>query len=75
MFAILLDNTGVHRDDRQIWISLKDYYGDSFLLAWDRTPDNCNTYRRHKMGSGTIDINIKTGTALTDTVTVIVYSK
>ena len=46
----------------------------SFPLALDRTPDNCNRYHRHKMGSGTIDINIKTGTALTETVRVIVYA-
>ena len=74
MFASFLDNTGVHTDDREFGISLEDYYGGSFLLAWDRTPDNCNRYHRHKMGSGTIDINIKTGTVLPETVTVIVYA-
>ena len=74
MFASFLDNTGVHTDDREFGISLEDYYGGSFLLAWDRTPDNCNRYHRHKMSSGTIDINIKTGTPLAETVTVIVYA-
>ena len=74
MFASFLDNTGVHTDDREFGISLEDYYGGSFLIAWDRTPDNCNRYHRHKMGSGTIDINIKTGTPLPETVTVIVYA-
>ena len=43
-------------------------------MAWDKTPDNCNRYHRHKMGSGTIDINIKTGNPLPETVTVIVYT-
>ena len=74
MFASFLDNTGVHTDDREFGISLEDYYGGSFLMAWDRTPDNCNRYHRHKMGSGTIDINIKTGNPLPETVTVIVYT-
>ena len=74
MFASFLDNTGVHTDDREFGISLEDYYGGSFLMAWDRTPDNCNRYHRHKMGSGTIDINIKTGNPLQETVTVIVYT-
>ena len=64
----------MHKFQREFGLSLEDYYGGSFLLAWDRTPDNCNRYHRHKMGSGTIDINIKTGTALTETVTVIVYA-
>ena len=60
MFANFLENTGVHMDDREFGISLNDYYGGSFLLAWDRTPDKCNIYHRHKMDSGTIDVNIKT---------------
>ena len=74
MFASFLNNTGVQTDDREFRISLEDYYGGSFLLAWDRTPDNYNRYHRHKMGGGTIDINIKTQTALTETFTVIVYA-
>ena len=74
MFASFLDNTGVHTDDREFGISLEDYYGGSFLLAWDRTPDNCNRYHGYKMSSGTTDINIKTGTALTKTVALIVYA-
>ena len=74
MFANFLENTGVHTDDREFGISLEDYYGGSFLLAWDRTPDKCNRYHRHKMDSGTIDINIKTKTPLRETVTVIVYA-
>ena len=74
MFANFLENTGVHTDDREFGISLEDYYGGSFLLAWDRTPDKCNRYHRHKMDSGTIDINIKTKQPLKDTVTVIVYA-
>ena len=44
------------------------------FLAWDRTPDKCNRYHRHKMRSGTNDINIKTSKPLTETVTVIVYA-
>ena len=39
MFANFLENTGVHMDVREFGISLKDYYGGIFLLAWDRTPD------------------------------------
>ena len=74
MFANFLENTGVHMDDREFGISLKDYYGGCFLLAWDRTPDKFNGYHSHKMDSGTIDVNIKTKQSLTETVTVIVYA-
>ena len=67
MIATFLDNTGVHADDeREFGISLNDYYGGSFLIAWDRTPDNFNRYHRHRMDSGAIDINIKTGTPKRD---------
>ena len=34
-------------------------------MAWDRTPDNCDRYHRHKRRSGA---------ALTETVTVVVYA-
>ena len=70
MFTHFLENTGVHTDDREFGISLDDYYGDSFLLAWDKW----NRYHRHKMDSGTIDINLKTKMPLNETVTVIVYA-
>ena len=59
-----IENTGVSIDDREFGISLEDYYGGSFLLAWDRTPDKCNRFHRHAMDSGSIDINIKLGSAL-----------
>ena len=74
MFANFLENTGVHMDDREFEISLNDYYGGSFLLAWDRTPDKCNRYHRHQIDSGTLNVYIKTKQALTETVTVIVYA-
>ena len=53
---------------------MDDYYGGSFLLVWDRSPDKCNRFHRHEMDSGSIDVNIKTKTALTNTVTVIIYA-
>ena len=74
MFANFLETTGFHGDDREFWISLEDFYVGSFLLAWDQTLDKQNRYHRHKINSGTIDINIKTKTPLRETVTVIVYA-
>ena len=74
MFANFIENTGISTDDREFGISLDDFYGGSFLLAWDRTPDKCNRFHRHLMDSGSIDINIKLGTSLTKSVCVIVYA-
>ena len=66
--------TSLKIDDTEFEISLEDYYGGSFLLAWDRTPDKCNRFHRHAMDSGSIDINIKLGSALNKPVSVIVYA-
>ena len=74
MFANFIENTGISTDDREFGISIEDYYGGSFLLAWDRTPDKCNRFHRHSMDSGSIDINLKLGTPLTVGVFVIVYA-
>lgn len=74
LYSSFLENTGVSTDDREFGISMDDYYGGSFLLVWDRSPDKCNRFHRHEMDSGSIDVNIKTKTALTNTVTVIIYA-
>ena len=74
MYAQFLENTGISIDDREIGISIEDYYGGSFILAWDRTQDKCNRFHRHMMESGSMSINIKTKTPLEKTVTVIIYA-
>ena len=52
---------------------MDDYYGGYFFLAWDRSPDKCNRYHRHEIAPGSIDINLKASTDLTESVTVLVY--
>ena len=74
MYANFLENTGISNDDREFGITMKDYYGGSFMLVWDRTPDKCNRFHRHAMDSGSISINLKTRTPLVSTVTVIIYA-
>ena len=74
MYASFLENTGISTDDREFGITMDDYYGGSFMLVWDRTPDNCNRYHRHTSDSESISINIKTRKILPNTVTVIIYA-
>ena len=75
MYASFLENTGISTtEDRDFGISMDDYYNGSFILAWDRTSDKCNRFHTHEMGSGQININLKTKTAITQTVRVIVYA-
>ena len=75
MYTSFLENTGISAtEDREFGISMEDYYGGCFILAWDRTPDKCNRFHTHEMDSGSIDINLKTKIPLPNTVTVIIYA-
>lgn len=43
MWASFLSNVGIGAgDDTQFGVTKDDYFGGTFLLAWDRTPDKCN---------------------------------
>ena len=43
MWSNFLTNVGIGPgDDTQIGLTKEDYFGGTFLLAWDRTPDKCN---------------------------------
>ena len=61
-------------DDREFGITMQDYYGGSFMLVWDRTPDRCNRFHRHITDSGSISINLKTRAPSQQTVTVVIYA-
>ena len=74
IYASFLENTGISTDDREFGITMEDYYGGSFILAWDRTQDKCNRFHRHISDSGSISINLKTRTVLTNSVTLIIYA-
>ena len=74
MYANFLENTGISTDDREFGITMQDYYGGSFMLVWDRTPDKCNRFHRHISDSGSISINLKTREPLQQTVTVVIYA-
>ena len=75
LYTSFLENTGVSTtEDRDFGVSINDYYNGSFILAWDRTPDRCNRFHVHEMGSGQININLKTKSPITTTVRVIVYA-
>ena len=74
LYFNFLENTGVSSDDREFGISMDDYYGGSFILAFDRSTDKCNRFHRHIPDSGSMDINIKTKNPLAQSVTVIIYA-
>ena len=74
LYNSFLENVGVGIDDRECGITYDDFYGGSFLLVWDRTQDKCNRFHRHKQDSGSIDVHLKTKTALQKTVTIVIYA-
>ena len=70
-----LENTGIQPfNDSEHGVTLDDYYGGSFILAWDRSFDKCNRYHKHHMDSGSIDINLKTETPLAKNVKIVIYA-
>ena len=74
LYTDFLMNTGIANDDRDFGITETDYTGGCFLLAFDRSKEKCNRYHRHPHDSGTIDVNIRSRTNLTSTVTVVIYA-
>ena len=74
MYNDFLENTGIATDDRDVWIDPIDYIGGNFLVAWDRTKDKCNRYHRHKIDSGSIDINIRLRESFAASIIVVVYA-
>ena len=74
LYANFLENIGIGVDDRECGVTYDDFYGGSFLLVWDRTQDKCNRFHRHKQDSGSIDVHLKTKTALNKTVTIVIYA-
>ena len=69
LYTDFLLNTGVDNEDRDFGIKLEDYIGGNFFIVFDRSKDKCNRYHRHPHDSGSIDINIRTKSNITDTVT------
>ena len=61
-FTNVLENNRISSDDRELGISMEDYYGGSFLLAWERSHDKCNSFCLHIMEWVSIDVIIKTTT-------------
>lgn len=72
-YSDFLENCGVANEDREFGISEEDYFGGSFLIAFDRTIDGCNRYHRHEPQSGAIDIVMTSSEATTETLNIKVY--
>ena len=74
-YVNFLENTGIQAfNDSEHGVSFDDYYGGSFILAWDRSFDKCNRYHKHHTDSGTIDINLKTETPLSKNIKIVIYA-
>ena len=72
-YSDFLENCGVANEDREFGISEEDYYGGSFLIAFDRTIDGCNRYHRHEPETGAIDIVMTSSEATAETLTIKLY--
>ena len=68
-----LDNIGCY-DHVSVDITLEDFLSNTFLYAFDFSPDLCNNFYLHGTENGTLDFDIVFETALTENIHCIVYA-
>ena len=74
MYYELLENTGTAPFEMDsIDISPLEFRSGYFIMAWDRNPVKNNRVAPVKMDGGYMSIKLKTKTALTNNITVLVY--
>lgn len=69
-----MDNIGIAHENETNGITLEDFKSNSCFFAFDLTPDLCNGMHFHGINSGTIDLSLGFKTALTENLTVIIFS-
>lgn len=67
-----LDNSGLKQEHTN-GITMAEFASNSCLWHYDLSPDQCNSYYKHGMESGTIDIHIGFSAALTKNHTLLFY--
>lgn len=68
-----LDNSGLKHDQTN-GITMEEFKQNSCLWHYDLSPDQCNSYYKHGMETGTIDIHIGFSKALTKNHTLMLYA-
>ena len=75
VFHYFCENTGgSQRDSLCGTVDYDKYYGGYHLIPFDLTPNKDNGAKRQRMSGGTISVNMRTETALTDNIVVILYA-
>ena len=67
-----LDNSGLKQDQTN-GITMAEFGSNSCVWHYDLSPDQCNSYFKHGMETGTIDIHIGFKNALTKNYTLLFY--
>ena len=73
-YDFLRNTGGSHLESQAVNVDYDSYYGGSFMLAFDRTKSKDNRYRRTEPDSGTISLNLKAKTGLSENTVVLVYA-
>lgn len=68
------DNVGVQHSRSGNLVSMDQFRGGAFFLAFDLSPDRCNGYHHHLPKTGTIDLYLKLSTEATEVLKVYVFS-
>jgi transposase-like protein len=69
-----LDNIGIQHGDSTNGITPEDYKSNSFVMAFDMSPDMCNGFHPHGSQQGTIDVQVAFKNVLPENIIVLFYA-
>ena len=73
LWESFLNNTGhIANESTCVPISYDEYYGNNFMLAWDRSHAKDNGFKLHPSDKGSLSLNLKVRDEKTETMVVIV---
>ena len=74
LYYEMLENTGTRPfENESVNITPLEFRAGYFIMVWDRNPVKNNRLAPTKMDGGYMSLNLKTKTALTDNITVLVF--
>jgi len=72
-YTRFLDNIGMHQMHTN-GISLEDFKSNTCLFCYDLSPDLCNSFYKHPVERGIVDIDISFKNALTQNIYLVLYA-
>ena len=72
-YSRFLDNIGLHQNHTN-GITLEDFKSNTVLFCYDLSPDLCNSFYKHAVEEGNVDISVSFASATTKNIVLLLYS-